>query len=49
MPEKSKLKILACPANEGGCAYYRVILPMSKLQEKCPDEVEIKQNQPFVL
>tara|TARA_R110000765_G_scaffold41916_5_gene89065 strand:- start:102 stop:1292 length:1191 start_codon:yes stop_codon:yes gene_type:complete len=44
MPKKSKLKILACPANEGGCAYYRVILPMSKLQEKCPDEVEIKQN-----
>lgn len=44
MTKKSKLKILACPANEGGCAYYRVILPMSKLQEKCKDEVEIKQN-----
>tara|TARA_R110000751_G_scaffold208684_2_gene312544 strand:- start:914 stop:2128 length:1215 start_codon:yes stop_codon:yes gene_type:complete len=44
MIEKSRLKILACPANEGGCAYYRVILPMSKLQEKCGEEVEIKQN-----
>ena len=39
---KDKLKILACPANEGGCAYYRIILPSNKLQELHPDEVEIR-------
>ena len=44
MAEKRKLRILACPANEGGCAYYRVILPMRKLQEKCGDEVEIRMT-----
>jgi len=39
-----KLKVLACPANEGGCAYYRVILPMQKLAEACGDDVEIRMN-----
>lgn len=37
-----KLKILACPANDGGCAYYRVILPARKLQELCSDLVEVR-------
>lgn len=39
---KDKLKILACPANEGGCAYYRIILPARKLQELHSDEVEVR-------
>lgn len=42
MSEKRKLRILACPANEGGCAYYRIIMPMQKLLEKFPDDVEVK-------
>jgi glycosyltransferase involved in cell wall biosynthesis len=37
-----KLKILACPANEGGCAYYRIILPAKKLQELHSDEVDVR-------
>jgi glycosyltransferase involved in cell wall biosynthesis len=37
-----KLKILACPANEGGCAYYRIISPYKKLQELFPNDVEVK-------
>ena len=40
--KKEKLKILACPANEGGCAYYRIILPMNKLAELHGDEVEVR-------
>ena len=39
-----KLKILAAPANEGGCAYYRVIGPAKKLQELYGDKVEIRFN-----
>jgi len=42
--KKSKLKILVVPANEGGCAYYRLILPAQKLAELYPDQVEIKFN-----
>lgn len=41
---KDKLKILACPANEGGCAYYRIILPFQKLQELHSDEVEVRMD-----
>ena len=37
-----KLRILACPANQGGCAYYRIIMPMQKLAEKYGDKVEIR-------
>ena len=37
-----KLKILACPSNHGGCAYYRILLPMEKLMEHCGDEVEVR-------
>jgi glycosyltransferase involved in cell wall biosynthesis len=39
---KKKLKILACPANEGGCAYYRIILPANKLIELHSDKVEVR-------
>ena len=39
-----KIKILAVPANEGGCAYYRILMPLRKMQEKCGDEVEIRFN-----
>ena len=42
MTQMEKLKILACPANEGGCAYYRIILPMQKLMELHGDEVEVR-------
>ena len=37
-----KLKILCCPANEGGCAYYRAWAPFGKLAEKFPDLIEIR-------
>jgi len=43
MPEEvKKLKILACPPNYGGCGQYRVIIPMKKLAELYPDEVEVR-------
>jgi len=37
-----KLKILAAPANEGGCSYYRVIAPLRKLAEQYPDKIEVR-------
>jgi hypothetical protein len=37
-----KLHILAIKANDGGCAQYRLIQPMKKLQELYPDVVEIR-------
>ncbi len=40
-----KLKILCVPANEGGCAYYRIIAPMKKLEELYGDRVEIRWNK----
>ena len=40
-----KLKILCVPANEGGCAYYRIIAPMQKLQELYGDRVEVRFNK----
>ena len=39
---KRKLRILACPSNHGGCSYYRILMPLKKLEEKFPDEVEIR-------
>ena len=39
-----KLKILAAPANEGGCAYYRIISPVKKLMELYPDKIEVRYN-----
>jgi len=40
-----KLRILVVPANEGGCAYYRAIMPFEKLQEHCGDRVEVKMDK----
>ena len=37
-----KLKILVVHPNYGGCAYYRSLMPMHKLQELYPDKVEIQ-------
>lgn len=37
-----KLKILACPSNHGGCAYYRILLPMEKLEQHFGEEVEVR-------
>ena len=45
MAKKQKIKILAVPANSGGCAYYRIIMPMQKLAEKFPDEVELRMTE----
>ena len=42
---EKKLKILVVPANEGGCSYYRAIMPFEKLQQHCGDEVEIRFNK----
>ena len=42
MGDTKKLRILACPSNHGGCAYYRILLPMQKLEELHGDEVEIR-------
>ncbi len=42
---KEKIKILVVPANEGGCSYYRAIMPFEKLEEHCGDEVEIRTNK----
>ena len=36
------VKFLICPANSGGCAYYRAWDPFKKLAEKYPDEVEMR-------
>ena len=41
----SKLKLLICPANEGGCSYYRAIAPYQKLSILHPDKVEIRFNK----
>lgn len=40
-----KLRILVVPANEGGCAYYRAIMPFEKLQELCSDKVEVRMDK----
>lgn len=39
---KRKLRILAAPSNHGGCSYYRILLPLKKLEEKYPNEVEVR-------
>jgi glycosyltransferase involved in cell wall biosynthesis len=41
----SKLKILGVFANEGGCAYYRLIMPLQKLAELYPNDIEVKFSQ----
>jgi len=40
-----KLKILVVNPNEGGCAYYRSLMPNRKLLQLYPDKVEIRFNQ----
>lgn len=40
-----KLKILGVYANEGGCAYYRLIMPLQKIAEKFSDQVEVQFSQ----
>jgi glycosyltransferase involved in cell wall biosynthesis len=42
MGNTKKLRILAANSNLGGCAYYRIMLPMQKLAELYPDEVEVR-------
>ena len=42
---KDKLKILVVAANEGGCSYYRALMPFGKLQQHCADDVEVRFNQ----
>lgn len=39
-----KLRILVVFANHGGCAYYRALMPFSKLQELYGDKVEVRFN-----
>jgi len=39
-----KLRILCVPANEGGCAYYRIIDPYKKLLQLYPDVVDVRFN-----
>ena len=40
-----KLKILVCPANKGGCSYYRAWSPYSKLLEMFPDTLEVRFDE----
>ena len=40
-----KLRILVVPPNQGGCAYYRSIMPNQKLHELYSDYVDIKFNE----
>ena len=40
-----KLRILVFPANKGGCAYYRALMPLAKLAEKFPDRVEVRFDE----
>ena len=41
MAKKDKLRILVFKANDGGCAYYRAIMPFQKLQQLYPEDVEV--------
>jgi len=40
-----KLKILVCPANDGGCSYYRAWSPFWKLGQMYPNLVELRFNK----
>lgn len=40
-----KLKILVVPPNEGGCAYYRSLMPMRKLESLYSSYVEVRFNK----
>ena len=41
MVKKDKLRILVFKANDGGCAYYRAIMPFEKLAQHYPEDVEV--------
>jgi glycosyltransferase involved in cell wall biosynthesis len=45
MFDGKKLKILVVNPNQGGCAYYRSLMPYHKLQELYPDLVDIKFDE----
>jgi len=40
-----KLKIMVCPANKGGCSYYRAWSPYAKLEEMFPEILEVKFDE----
>ena len=40
-----KLKILCCPANDGGCSYYRAWAPFAKIAEKFPHLIELRYEK----
>ena len=40
-----KLRILVFPPNQGGCAYYRSIMPLQKLAEHFPDKVDVRFDE----
>jgi len=42
---KEKLRILVFNPNKGGCAYYRALMPMAKLMELYPDEIEVRFDE----
>lgn len=44
IPDGKKLKILVVHPNEGGCAYYRSLMPYRKLLELYPDKLDIQFN-----
>lgn len=44
-PLGRKLRILGFLPNQGGCAYYRIILPLRKLQEHYSNIVEVKFDE----
>lgn len=44
-PNGKKLKLLVVKPNDGGCAFYRAINPLQKLQELYPNVVDIKIEQ----
>jgi O-antigen biosynthesis protein len=40
-----KLRVLCAPANEGGCAFYRIIDPYKKLEQLYPEVIEVRFNK----
>jgi glycosyltransferase involved in cell wall biosynthesis len=40
-----KLRILACEPNKGGCAYYRLIMPVLKMIDKLGDKIEVRWDE----
>jgi len=40
-----KLRVLCCPANDGGCSFYRITNPYQKLAQLYPNAIEVRFNQ----